>query len=250
VSFSELLGAEKDTRHRTAYFFAATWGIARMGTCFSGSGSPARPALVLHIFHDQETVMNIIRATSASVLTVLLFASPLSAQPRWTAEVRGGINASLEAFNDVDLKVGSGLEMGVGLRVAPDLFVYGAWDWQNRQAKTPLFGVTADVEDTGYAFGLRYMAPLSGRARPWVRAGGLYTHVEIEDEDAGDLIADSKHTLGFEVGAGVDLALNDRWSLTPGARYRRFDPKVRRAGADTSATLSYMTFDVGIAWKF
>ncbi len=194
--------------------------------------------------------MNIVRATSASVLSVLLFASPLSAQPRWTAEVRGGINASLEAFNDVDLKVGPGLEMGVGLRVAPDLFVYGAWDWQNRRTKTSLFGVTADLEDTGYAFGLRYVAPLSGRAQPWVRAGGLYTHVEIEDAEAGDLIADSDHTLGFEIGAGVDLSLNDHWSLTPGARYRRFDPKVRRAGVETTARLAYLTFDVGIAWKF
>jgi len=194
--------------------------------------------------------MRIISVTSASVLSVLLFASPLSAQPRWTAEVRGGINAALEEFNGVDLKIGPGFEMGVGLRVAPDVFVYGAWDWQNRATKTSLFGVSADVEDTGYAFGLRYVAPLSGRVKPWVRAGGLYTHVEIEDEDAGDLIADSTHTLGFEVGGGVDLALNDRWSLTPGMRYRRFDPKVRRAGTETSATLSYMTFDVGIAWRF
>lgn len=194
--------------------------------------------------------MSITYATSASVLSVLLFASPLSAQPRWTAELRGGVNAGLEEFNNVDLKIGPGLEMGIGVRVAPDLFVYGAWDWQHRQAKTSLFGVTADVEDTGYAFGLRYVAPLSGRAKPWVRAGGLYNHVEIEDEAAGDLIADSKHSLGFEVGAGVDLALSDRWSLTPGARYRRFDPKVRRAGAETSATLSYMTFDLGLAWKF
>jgi opacity protein-like surface antigen len=83
-----------------------------------------------------------------------------------------------------------------------------------------------------------------------VRAGGLFNHVEIEDEDAGDLIADSKHTLGFEVGGGLDVTLNDRWSLTPGVRYRRFEPNVRFNGAESSSTLSYVTVDVGLALRF
>lgn len=194
--------------------------------------------------------MKLFTVTSACVLSLLFVASPLFAQSRVTAEVRGGVNVAVDEFAAVDLKTGAGLEMGLGVRVAPDLFVYGAWDWQNRAAKTPLFGTTADVEDTGYAFGLRYVAPLSGRAKPWLRVGGLFNHVEIEDEDAGDLIADSKHTFGFEVGGGLDVALNDRWSLTPGVRYRRFEPKVRFGGAESSSTLSYVTFDVGIALKF
>lgn len=59
--------------------------------------------------------MRIISVTSASVLSILLFASPLSAQPRWTAEVRGGVNAALEEFTGVDLKIRPGFEMGVGL---------------------------------------------------------------------------------------------------------------------------------------
>jgi opacity protein-like surface antigen len=188
--------------------------------------------------------------TSASVLSVLLLASPVFAQPRWTAEVRVGGNATIDEFAGVDLKSGMGSEFGLGIRVAPDLFVYGAWDWQQHRSKAPLFGAIADVEDTGYAFGLRYVVPVASRARPWVRAGGLYNHVEIEGADAGDLLADSEHTWGFEAGGGLDVALNDRWSLTPGVRYRRFEPNVRFGGAASSATLSYVAFDVGIAFKF
>jgi opacity protein-like surface antigen len=185
------------------------------------------------------------------LLSFLWAATPLFAQPRWTAELRGGVNLAVDDFAGVDLETGAGLEMGLGVRVAPDLFVYGAWDWQNRAAKAPLFGTTVDVEDTGYAFGLRYVAPLPGRVKPWLRAGGLYNHVEIEDEAAGDLIADSKHTFGAEVGGGVDIVLNDRWSLTPGVRYRRFEPKVRFGGAEAGkSTLSYVTVDVGIALRF
>lgn len=188
--------------------------------------------------------------TSASILSVLLLASPVSAQPRLTAELRVGGNATIDEFAAVDLRSGIGSEIGLGVRVAPDLFVYGAWGWQQHRSKAPVFGATADVEDTGYAFGLRYVAPVASRAEPWVRAGALYNHVEIEDEDAGDLMADSEHTWGFEVGGGLDIALNDRWSLTPGVRYRRFEPTVRFSGAESSTTLSYVAFDVGIALKF
>jgi opacity protein-like surface antigen len=157
---------------------------------------------------------------------------------------------AVDEFAAVDLETGAGLEMGIGVRVATDVFVYGAWDWQNRAAKTLLFGAMADVEDTGYAFGLRYVAPISNRAKPWVRAGGLFNHIEIEDEEAGDLFADSEHTLGFEVGGGLDVALSDRWSLTPGVRYRRFEPNVRFGGVEYPTTLSYVAFDVGVGVNF
>jgi opacity protein-like surface antigen len=113
-----------------------------------------------------------------------------------------------------------------------------------------LFGATADVEDTGYAFGLRYLAPLTGAVKPWLRAGGLYNHVEIENQETGDLMADSEHTWGFEAGGGVDIAVNERWSFTPGVRYRRFEPSVRFGGGESSTTLSYFAFDLGIALKF
>lgn len=184
------------------------------------------------------------------VLSVVLTASPVFAQARWTVEFRGGGNVTTEQFASVDLEPRVGLEGGVGLRVAPALFVYGAWDWQQHRSKTRLFGAIADVEDTGYAFGLRYVAPVASRAKPWVRAGGLYNHVEIEDSNAGSMVADSEHTFGFEVGGGLDIALDDAWSVTPGVRYRRFEPDVRRGGIQSPATLSYITYDVGLMLKF
>ena len=105
--------------------------------------------------------------------------------------------------------------------------------------------MSAHVEDTGYAFGLRYVLPVSYRAKPWVRAGGLYNHVEIEGSSDGLLVADSKHTLGLEAGGGLEVALGGPWSLTPGFRYRRFEPTVRFGGVESSTTLSDVTFDVG-----
>ena len=194
--------------------------------------------------------MKIFTIAAATVLSFLFVATPVFAQSGGSVELRGGVNVAVDQFAGTDLSTGSALEIGLDVRVAPALFVYGAWDWQNRGAKSPLFGATVDVEDTGYAFGLKFVAPGSSRAKPWLRAGGLWNHVEIENEAAGDLIADSEHTWGFEVGGGLDIGLSDRWSLNPGVRYRRFEPNVRFGGLESSATLSYVVIDVGVALKF
>lgn len=92
------------------------------------------------------------------------------------------------------------------------------------------------------------MTPLALPVKPWLRGGGLYNHVEIENAN-GSLVADSAHTLGWEVGGGVALPLGGV-SVTPGLRYRRFEPDVRFGGTATPATLAYLTYDVGICWTF
>ena len=97
---------------------------------------------------------------------------------------------------------------------------------------------------------LRYVVPVSYRARPWVRAGGLYNHVELEGVSDGVLVADSKHTLGVEAAGGLEVALGGAWSLTPGLRYRRFEPTMRVGGVESSSTLSDVTFDMGVMLRF
>ena len=94
------------------------------------------------------------------------------------------------------------------------------------------------------------MVPVSYRAKPWFRGGGLYNHVEIEGSSDGLIVADSKHTLGLEVGGGLEVALGASWSLTPGLRYRHFEPTVRFGGVESSSTLSDVTFDVGMVLRF
>ena len=186
---------------------------------------------------------------TALVVCVIGTAHIAHAQDRWIVELRGGATQATDTFTTTDLKVGGGFEGTVGVRVAPGAFVYGGWDWQHHRAKSPLFGRTADVEDTGYVFGLRVVAPVSSPVKPWARGGALYNHVEIEDED-GSLVADSEHTWGWEIGGGLDLSFGGSWSLTPGLRYRRFEPDVRVGTRHTPATLGYMTYDVGVAWTF
>lgn len=187
--------------------------------------------------------------TSASVLALLL-ASSAGAQERWTVELRGGANINTNQFSSTDLKTGFGGGAALGFRVLPDLYAYGGADLQYHGAKAPLFGSNAHVEDTGYAFGLRYVVPLAYRAKPWFRGGGLYNHVEIKESFDSTAVADSKHALGAEVAGGLEVALNNRWGLTPGLRYRWFEPTVRSGSVESSSTLSDVMFEMGLVFKF
>jgi opacity protein-like surface antigen len=186
---------------------------------------------------------------SAVIVCSVGAASVAHAQDRWMIELRGGATQATDTFLATDLRTGVGFEGNVGIRVAPGTFVYGGWDWQHHRAKSPLFGRMEDVEDTGYAFGLRIVPAIASPVKPWVRGGALFNHIEIED-DEGSLVADSEHTWGWEIGGGLDLSFGGSWSLTPGLRYRRFEPDVRFGATRTPATLGYVTYDVGIAWKF
>jgi len=93
--------------------------------------------------------MRLFTIISASALAVLLAASPVRAQDRWTAEVRGGANVNSSQLSTVDLNTGIGFGGALGVRVLPDLFAYGGWDWQHHSAQAPVFGASAHIEDTG-----------------------------------------------------------------------------------------------------
>src|SRR4029078_10613705 len=70
-------------------------------------------------------VMRLSTIASASALAVLLTASPVRAQDRWTVEIRGGANVNSNQFTTTDLKTGIGFGGALGVRILPDLFAYG-----------------------------------------------------------------------------------------------------------------------------
>jgi hypothetical protein len=195
------------------------------------------------------TMRRTLVATIAAIGITAAAPTLAHAQGVWSLEIRPGASAPTNSFTTTDLEAGLGFEGSIGYRVANGLSLFGGWDWQHRRANATLFGSSEDVEDTGYVYGLRFVTPGDALAKPFLRVAGLWNHVELEDED-GALVADSEHTPGFEVGGGLDLSLGESWSLTPGVRYRRFEPTVRFGTTESKTTLSYLAFDVGIAWTF
>lgn len=185
-------------------------------------------------------------------LAALLTATEGSAQDRWALEIRGSGAFPTADIADNSLETGFGVDATVHLRVMPHLAVYGGWAWTRFSPDQSFAGADMDFEETGYTFGLRFEHPFTaevGAAAGWVRVGGTYDHVEIEDL-SGDLMSDTGHGLGWEVGAGLALGVGPSWSLTPGVRYRSLSRDAVMHGATTAMDLRYVSVEFGLLRRF
>ena len=182
----------------------------------------------------------------------LLTLQTSAAQDRWSVELRPGINFATKDLGNADLKTGVGFEAAVGYRFMEHLGAYAGWGWNKFTTDNPSFlgmGDT-DVEETGYTFGLQFIHPINDSPVSYlVRVGGIYNHIEIEN-NAGNITADSGHGLGWEVGAGVNVALGSNWNLRPQLGYRALSRDLRIGTLNTDVDLNYVSFGVGIAKIF
>ena len=160
------------------------------------------------------------------------------------------IPASSQDLGDADLGIGVGFEGTVAYRFMPHLAAYGGWDWYHFSADQSFAGADVDVEEAGYAFGLQFVHPLGESSLAYfIRAGGILSHIEMEN-DEGDIVADSKQGLGWEVGAGMVFSLGDRWHLAPGVRYRSLSRDIEIGAASTPVDLTYLAVEVGLSRSF
>jgi hypothetical protein len=192
---------------------------------------------------------------SRSIITVIglaLLVAPAAAraQSRLSFELRPGGAIATQDLADASLGTGFGFEGTIGYRVLPHLSVYGGWDWHRFTSDASFAGNDVDIEETGYAFGLRFQHPIGGSEAIAlrIRAGGTYNHVEIEDSD-GALIVDSEHGVGWEAGAGLAFRAGG-WELSPGVRFRALTRDFTIGNATTSGSLRYVTIEIGIGRRF
>jgi len=179
-------------------------------------------------------------------------AATAHAEKRWGFDLRTGGGPSQDP-DQVAMGAGWGFEGTFQYRFMPHLGAYAGWDWVRFPTDDSFAGTDMDFEETGYVFGLRFEHPFSGELGTgpawWVRAGGTYDHIEIENPD-GDIVVDSGHGLGWEAGTGLAFALGTNWSLTPGARYRSLSRDMTISGAVQKVDLSYVLFEVGLTRSF
>lgn len=177
-------------------------------------------------------------------------ASDTAAQDRWGFELRGGAAIATQDLADADLGTGFGFEGTVDFVLVDRLAAYGGWDWHHFTADDGFVGPDADIEETGYALGLRFEQPLANGSSPFlrVRAGGTYNHIEIEDDE--EITADSGHGVGWEAGAGLGFRLGSGWRVIPGARYRALSRSIEVGNVTTDVDLSYLALEVGFSKRF
>jgi hypothetical protein len=126
------------------------------------------------------------------------------------------------------------------------LAIYGGWDW-HRFTTDEALATVPDIEETGYAFGLRFEHPIGAVGAPAVvlRAGGVYNHIEMENE-TGAIVEDTGHGLGWDAGAGVAFGVGDRWRAVPGVRFRSLTRDMTMGGITASSDLTYVAFELGV----
>lgn len=180
----------------------------------------------------------------------LVGATGIVAQDRWGFELRAGAAVPTQELGDVDLGTGFGFEGTLDAVLVGGLAAYAGWDWHRFTPDDGFAGPDVDVEETGYALGLRYDRPLGATATPFirVRAGGTYNHIELEDDD--ELAADSGHGVGWEAGAGLGFALGSGWRVIPAARYRSLSRSIEIDAAETDVDLTYVALEVAFSKRF
>lgn len=158
----------------------------------------------------------------SALLIFTLIATNVFAQnstSKFSFELNAGPSLATQDLGDTDLNMGVGFEGVFSYRFMPHLGVYAGWGWNKFASDESFEGIDADFEETGYVFGLQFKHPFqSSEISGVVRAGGLYNHHEIENPD-GDIVWDTGHGLGYQVVAGIELPVGEKWRLAPTIKY-------------------------------
>ncbi len=190
----------------------------------------------------------------ASLLMATFFvSSSIMAQEndkRFGLELSAGASWATSKPGNTKLNTGFGFEGLFHYRFMPHTGVYAGWGWNRFGADESFAGSDVCFEETGYVFGLQFKHPISTwPIAYYLRAGGLYNHIEIENSD-GDIIGDTGHGLGFQLAAGIDYSLGKNWSITPGLKFNSLSGDVEIEGVTTSLNHNYLSLRVGIIKRF
>ena len=188
------------------------------------------------------------RRIALASAVLLLLGSSAQAQDTFSLDFRGGPSFATADLAEASLKTGASLGVTASYRVFNHMRIYGGWDWTHFVTDEPFEGNEFDVEPNGYAFGMQFQHPMAGSIAGWLRAGGLYNHIELESE-AGDII-DSGHELGWEAGAGIRVPISSRLAFTPGVRYRAFSADLNVDGEKIPVDMKFVSAEIGLSLSF
>jgi opacity protein-like surface antigen len=191
------------------------------------------------------------RPFTTTLLASLVISAAAAAQPTVMLEVRPTFAIPVGKLAGANLTMGPAFGITGSWRARETLHLYGGWDWAHFGAKSSFAGSNMDFEETGYVLGLRLERPCP-RGHPMalrLETGATYKHVEVENS-SGARAADSEHSVGYEVGAGVAFGLGDEWSLVPMARFRALSPEFTIGPASTAGNLRYATIEFTLSRRF
>lgn len=186
-----------------------------------------------------------------TILTVLaLNATAQTHQNRWAFEFATGASYATADIGDANLKTGLGFEGTLHYRFMDHTGVYLGWGWKKFGVDQSFAGTNMDFEETGYTFGIQFKHPLMNNKLNYVlRAGGIYDHVEIENND-GDIVADTGHGLGWQLAGGIELSLGRSWALVPSVKFSSLSRDFESGADEFSSKLNTLSTQIGFYKTF
>jgi hypothetical protein len=171
-------------------------------------------------------------------------------EKRFGIELNGGASFSATKPENTTLNTGFGFEGLLQYQFMKNTSIYGGWGWNRFGADDSFAGKDVCFEETGYILGLQYKhsfqdSPFS----VFLRGGGLYNHIEIEDAD-GDIIHDSKHGFGWQAAAGFGINLGSGWSINPGVKFNYLVKESSFQEISRTLNMNYFSARVGFVKLF
>jgi opacity protein-like surface antigen len=179
-------------------------------------------------------------------IILLMTAHLCTAQNNWRTEIRGGVNFPVKDFGVTKLKTGFGFEGTLTYHFFPQIGIYGGWSSNKFAADN----ADLNFKETGYSFGLQFIQYIgTSRMNYTIKGGGTYNHVEAENSN-GNIILDTRHGVGWQLGAGVTISVGERWLLLPEIRYRSLSRDIKIGTENTTANLNYLSVGLGLSFSF
>ncbi len=192
---------------------------------------------------------------TVAALSALTVGGPAAAQMAPATpvsfEVRAGAAVPVGNFAEEGVNTGSaqgGFSVGGRILLSPTPMVglYGGYSFNRFNIdEEAAFGTTAvegKYDEHGASAGVRLALPVPALS-PYVQGGATYRKLErnVDGGSLGRVEEESDYELGFEVGAGLELPLGQRISVTPEVTYTRYNP-----GNNENSRVEFVRADVGL----
>ena len=198
----------------------------------------------------QKKIKGIIAAILIAMVSLTAVAQENENDKRFGFELSSGASFATTEPGDAKLNTGVGFEGIFHYRFLKHTGIYAGWGWNKFTADESFAGGDVDFEETGYVYGLQFKHPVKNASLSYyVRVGGLYNHIEVENEE-GDIIGDTGHGLGWQLAGGIDIPLGSNWNFTPGVKYNALSGDLEINGTTTELDQNYLMVRVGFLKKF
>jgi hypothetical protein len=183
--------------------------------------------------------------------TLIFVASNTAHAQRLTVDLRPVLAVPTARLAGTDLEAGFGVGGTVALMVSSPFHVFAGWDWVHFNAEQSFAGSNMDFEETGYTMGARVELPFrnDGAVRYRFEAAATWKHIETENQ-AGDIVADSGHELGFEIAGGAIFPVGGQWTMVPALRFRALPSRFTLSSLTTVGNLRYVALEFGLSHRF